>query len=571
MVRIVTIFSILLCNLAQGQTKQDYIIKYAQAAVEEMEHAKIPASITLAQGILESRYGLSDLSSKSNNHFGIKCHKGWEGQKTYYDDDAKGECFRKYNSPEESFRDHSEFLTTRSRYSELFHLSIHDYKGWAKGLKKAGYATNPKYADHLIKIIEEEQLFVFDRMTPIEVAPYLASLQLDIQPNQVYTVNSDSKSIKKPTTIRERFDQQESNVKIQGGPAGDLEDSEYFNRNIFIENDAKTVWTFSGDTPNSIAKMYGISIDKLSKYNEWPEYLSEFSWGMKVYLQPKRTKSRDRDKRYHQVGPGETMYQIAQLYGIKTEKLYKINRMDEEIKEQPKAGQMISLRKKLKRKPLIRLHNETITDQQIKENSTPDPEISQRNIDFHDQNQTEIEQIPVSAKPTVKSTSSVSYKPVEETTERPKPRTILENDDPWATYPSTKVSEPTDTTPSTIILNQTKNEPTSSSQPAQQNGRSIIYEPTPPVNQKPIGTYQPNNTNSNSSRTNSAKPEQSRPMLSNQSMETNSTQTTTHQVVKGDTLYGISKKYNVTINQIKEWNNLTGNTIKIGQKLSIKQ
>lgn len=142
-----------------------YIRKYAPLAVMEMHEYKIPASITLAQGILESGNGRSQLASKSNNHFGIKCHKGWKGERVYHDDDEKGECFRKYTYVQTSYKDHSKFLTGRKRYAGLFKLKKTDYKGWAKGLKKAGYATDRKYPKKLIKIIQDYRLYEFDKFT----------------------------------------------------------------------------------------------------------------------------------------------------------------------------------------------------------------------------------------------------------------------------------------------------------------------------------------------------------------------------------------------------------------------
>jgi flagellum-specific peptidoglycan hydrolase FlgJ len=142
----------------------NYIRNYASIAVNEMHLHKIPASIPLAQGILESGNGKSDLASKSNNHFGIKCHTGWKGQKVYHDDDAKGECFRKYQYVETSYHDHSAFLTKRKRYAFLFNYRTKDYKKWAKGLKKAGYATDKKYPNKLIKIIEDYKLYEFDKV-----------------------------------------------------------------------------------------------------------------------------------------------------------------------------------------------------------------------------------------------------------------------------------------------------------------------------------------------------------------------------------------------------------------------
>lgn len=147
---------------AQNITRNEYITKYKDEAIYQMTKYKIPASITLAQGILESGDGNSELAKKSNNHFGIKCHSNWEGDRVYHNDDKKNECFRKYKNPIESYKDHSEFLTTRGRYSFLFRLPIKDYVGWSEGLSKAGYATDPKYPEKLINVIERYNLWKYD-------------------------------------------------------------------------------------------------------------------------------------------------------------------------------------------------------------------------------------------------------------------------------------------------------------------------------------------------------------------------------------------------------------------------
>ena len=156
-------------NKSLNKYTLQYVRKYAPLAVLEMHKYNIPASVTLAQGILESGNGRSQLASKSNNHFGIKCHTGWKGAKVYHDDDEKGECFRKYKYVQSSYKDHSEFLSGRRRYASLFKLRKSDYKGWARGLKKAGYATDKKYPQKLIKIIEEYKLYEFDKLREKEL------------------------------------------------------------------------------------------------------------------------------------------------------------------------------------------------------------------------------------------------------------------------------------------------------------------------------------------------------------------------------------------------------------------
>jgi len=535
------LFLSLITSIAVGQTKKDYIYTYAELAVSEMEDSKIPASITLAQGILESRYGTSELSSKSNNHFGIKCHTGWNGKSVKYDDDAKDECFRKYTNAKDSFKDHSEFLSKRGRYSDLFKLSIFDYKGWAKGLRKAGYATNPKYADHLIRIIEEEKLYVFDRMSKREVGPYIVSLRNNVAPNEVFVVKAEPQT----NTIATPVDTETPDViAVQGGPAGALEEVVAQSRDIFSENDIKTVFSFSGDSPAKISAMYDIPLQRLYKYNEWPEYLNEFTWGMKVYLQPKRSKSRDIAHLYHKVKPGETMYQIAHQYGIKTEKLYKWNLLTEEQREQPRAGELISLRKKVNIKPLLRLAGDSFSAEEMEQQGQDDA------VETNSEDEDISEVQPVVEKKQVTPQIEPVTKPV--TTETKAEPT----EDIWGTYPSTNTAE--DNTEPNNTQNDTVTPPL---EEEQISGRSIIYDPTPPVNQQPVEPY--------------VKPENKvQPRLIPTPQTTTPTPFPTptityHTVKKGDTLYGLSKKYGVSVNQIKEWNAIQGSNIKVGQKLVV--
>ena len=189
---------LLICVAVQAQRRNsrynEYIKQYAPLAVEQMKEHKIPASITLAQGLLESGAGQSALARKSNNHFGIKCHSDWRGRRVYHDDDAKGECFRAYRHPKDSYEDHSLFLKRGARYAFLFKLKITDYKGWARGLKKAGYATDPSYANRLITIIEDYDLYKYDSrgMSKREARKWEKELKKKpwlANPHQVYIAN----------------------------------------------------------------------------------------------------------------------------------------------------------------------------------------------------------------------------------------------------------------------------------------------------------------------------------------------------------------------------------------------
>jgi LysM repeat protein len=284
-----------------------YIQKYKGIAVQEMKEYRVPASITLAQGILESNAGRSNLAVDANNHFGIKCHKGWTGKTFIKDDETKNECFRKYDSPLESFRDHSWFLTQRDRYKGLFNLEMTDYKGWANGLKSAGYATNPLYPQQLIKIIETFELYRFDR------AEFAA-------------VTGGS-----PENIEDASQQawlQEFLVISMG--AG--------NRNIYENNRLQMIIARQDDNLYVIARDFNLSVSNLLKYNDLPKPTS-LKPGQIVYLQPKRRKGTVEN---HKVKTGETLYSISQFYGVKLKMLYKRN--DLRMGLEPKKGTILRLR-----------------------------------------------------------------------------------------------------------------------------------------------------------------------------------------------------------------------------------
>ncbi len=293
-------------------TREAYIKAYSDLAMKEMARVGIPASITLAQGCLESGNGNSTLAVKGNNHFGIKCHD-WTGKKMYHDDDKKNECFRSYRSAYNSYKDHSAFLSTRGRYASLFELNLHDYRGWAKGLKKAGYATANNYATLLIKIIEENELFRYD----------LQVLEGDMAGDIGEGVESISE---KPS---------------HGYPT---------TREVLSNNKIEYVVTLPGDTPESLRNELNLFKNELFKYNDLYKGI-ELEPGQIIYLQPKRRKAAVGNE-IHKVEDGQTMYDISQKYGVKLKHLYRYNRMMEG--EQPIEGSDVYLRKK-KREPVLKL------------------------------------------------------------------------------------------------------------------------------------------------------------------------------------------------------------------------
>lgn len=279
-----------------------YIDQYYKIAVKQQKEHKIPASIILAQGLLESGAGLSDFTRQSNNHFGIKCNNDWTGATIYHDDDSKGECFRKYHNVLESYEDHVLFLKNRQRYAFLFYLSPSDYQSWAFGLKKAGYATDPTYAYKLISIIENYNLHRFDVG---EYAP----------------VSSN----------------QNSNLSSQGS-MGCIQAKN--THSLFRVNGVKFVTASWGDTYTSIAEEFNTTRKRICEYNEVDEN-AELQAGIRVFIEQKKTKA-PRESESHVVEDGESMYSIAQDYGIKVESIYLINKIP--FSEGVTYGQVLKLR-----------------------------------------------------------------------------------------------------------------------------------------------------------------------------------------------------------------------------------
>ena len=329
---------------AQGTQKKketlDYIDKYKEIAMKEMVKYKVPASITLAQGILESGNGKSKLATKGNNHFGIKCHSDWRGKTMRMDDDAPQECFRVYKDAEESFRDHSKFLKNSQRYASLFELEITDYKGWAKGLKKAGYATLPTYATVLINLIETYDLQKYDQMvvkgkfkpkkhkkeeqevTAPAVAPAAAPAAKPVKTKKIRKKATDNMEI--PVLHECRV------TEMTGG-------HHYVRENCGVE----FILTKQGDDLKKLADELKMSQSQLRKYNDLDKDKTIFNEGEVLYIQPKRRKAPD-GYRYHTIQQGETLKKVSQLYAVRLSRLYKMNGLDENSVLQ--IGQEIRLR-----------------------------------------------------------------------------------------------------------------------------------------------------------------------------------------------------------------------------------
>jgi len=311
-----------------------YIEQFSSLAVEEMYRSGIPASITLAQGLLESGYGLSELAVKGNNHFGIKCHNNWTGGKMYYDDDRKGECFRKYKSPEESYRDHSDFLRYRDRYKFLFDYKITDYESWAYGLKKAGYATDPAYPKKLIDLIEKYELYQYDR----KPASYAKADR-----KAARKAEKEEKKADRKRQDDEQLPPSPSSVE-QVKPLSDSQRQEFhfsLTRQMYSQNGVPFVYAVEGETYQSIAASNNLFEREILKFNDASRG-DEPRPGTVVYLQPKK-KQAAKGLEKHVFEEGDTMRDIAQRYGVRLDRLYKLNSMPEG--HTPKEGDIIRLRK----------------------------------------------------------------------------------------------------------------------------------------------------------------------------------------------------------------------------------
>lgn len=450
-------------------TVEEYIQQYRDIAIREMKQYGIPASITLAQGILESGMGTSILATKGNNHFGIKCHETWRGATMKHTDDAPNECFRVYNHAEESYIDHSIFLTTRPRYAFLFELNQCDYRAWAHGLKKAGYATNPRYPQMLIDCIERNQLYVYDdiTITPSQMENRRYAIK-EKEKEELIALDGKAAPVSKTST----------GIKVSV-PAptspGTVKHSTAPNGVIFFNNKVKTVRAKKGQTPKMIADEYNVSVKKFCEYNDITA-MSEIKEGQLLYLQPKKSKSKSKT---HLVLKHENLWMISQLYAIKLDKLYERNLLS--YGEEPAEGALIYLNKTAPRKPKLRPEGKNFVPQ--------DPQDVE--VHIHTDGQPE---------------KTIIYK---NPTPTPKPAA------------ETPVVKP-----------QPQSNPTIGEVMKQQSQTSV--------------SNFPNNTNS--------------PF---------GDQYVRHLVVKGDTLYNISKRFGVTVEQIKLWNNLMDGSIKLGQELKI--
>lgn len=310
---IIFVAAILSISATDKTPQRRYIEKYSEIAVQEMHRTGVPASITLAQGILESRSGQSALAVEANNHFGIKCHRDWTGETMLSDDDVKNDCFRKYRNPEESFRDHSDFLRYRDRYKSLFALPVTDYKAWAKGLKSAGYATDPAYAGKLISLIEEYELYKFDsnEISPDIIAPQIAETPVVISASE------------KASRYREicRFS---------------------LDRPVYSQNGVPFIYAAEGETYEAIALSFNLFRKELLGFNDLRGD-APLKPGQVVYLARKKNQAAKGVEKYVVENDDANLWEIAQKFAVRQSAILRLNNISDDYI--PKEGDTLILRK----------------------------------------------------------------------------------------------------------------------------------------------------------------------------------------------------------------------------------
>lgn len=329
--------------IAQTDKTLNYIGQYKDIAMQEMIRTGVPASITLAQGILESASGESDLCKKSNNHFGIKCKNDWVGDRVFHDDDVKHECFRSYPNAAASFQDHSNFLKSRPFYQNLFTLNPTDYESWAYGLKKAGYATEKDYAQRLIELIKKYNLNEYTELVLMKEKANQSDIALNSSPIQNNNKNNDSQPLSNNTapnteTIEQNevIQTQPTNVTINYTSKVDTENT--YPEDVFSIHHLKVIYAKKGTALLSIANQHQINLARLLEYNDL-ENEDILSTNQLIYLEKKMKKG---DKDFHIVQHNETLYTICQKEGIRMENLLQFNKLQKNM--QPLTGEKIYLR-----------------------------------------------------------------------------------------------------------------------------------------------------------------------------------------------------------------------------------
>ena len=497
------LFLTTLTIFAQGtnQTYIDYINKYKETAISEMGRTGIPASIKLAQAVLESGAGTSTLARKAKNHFGIKCGPKWHGKKYHMEDDDFDEygkkiksCFRVYKNPVSSFIAHSEFLRDPRkayRYGPLFELDPYDYQAWAFGLKKSGYATSPRYPQMLIKLIEDYNLAQYDRMDDI-----------------VYDDSGNN---------NDNGDNTPSNNDQIFGRLGKI-------------NDLKVFIAKGGESIYQVAFQHNVKIKRIVKYNAAVmDGDNKLPAGYKLYLQPKRNNWRGKAA-FHYVKKGETLFDISQKYGVKLKKLKRKNRIPDNA--QPLVGERIRIRGWHRRKEVVK----------YKISASREIPPLKRKLDEEGKNGTK----PTTTNPEDSDLLDIEVSPSDE-----KKDEILIDVDPVITDPNSDLDETKPKEDTHVIIDDNATDDTTGKDPVIEDEPIIVDDTT--VDDTPVKV---DDTPVNDTPINDT------PVVKEPSYIT---------IIKGDTLYSLSRAFGLTVAELKALNGLTSNNLKIGQRLRVSK
>lgn len=587
-----TITALIVCCSLQSFAKeemdiQQYIDAYAALAVSEMKSSNIPASVTLAQGILESHFGNSYLAREANNHFGIKCHSSWTGKKVYRDDDRKNECFRKYGHPVQSFRDHSTFLKA-PRYAFLFELRKSDYIGWCYGLKEAGYATDKQYPKRLIDLIERYDLTQYDGeqevMASTTAADHYASadtmddvadqnsstgISSGAKSTQRVTVGAGKNATEKPRYTSRNATKSQSRIRKWLGrnktepsvlrPEPGMQ-TKIMQSETFFYNNIKTIVVTEECTPMQIARTYAISVKRLCEYNDFDSNII-IQPQTKVFLQPKRNMGPVTDETIR-VSEGQTMETISQYYGIKLKSLYRRNKL--RIGAQPAEGELIYLRGKNPRVPKT-VNRESLAITNNRFIQTPG---ERRNGESEITNPTSYS-IPEPKVNNNTASSSNTWTPEPTTVETKRSEPTVNTNGSASAYSGTTYSNSTSSgtrttspEPAGIIVGSLDDEPTII------NGQVVRRRVTRTPSSVVTGSLDDNYTTSNIRVIEDANTTSNIIVLDEES-DRGDARIKVYKVKAGDTLWALSKRFNVSVDQIKAASKLRSNSLAIGQTLRI--
>ncbi|SCC12129.1 Flagellum-specific peptidoglycan hydrolase FlgJ [Chitinophaga costaii] len=509
---------------AQNMTTAQYVNTYKNIAIEEERRTGIPAAITLAQGVVESQSGNCWLVLNSNNHFGIKCKNNWTGPYVTYDDDAKGECFRKYESAADSYKDHSAFLTGNPRYATLFKIDQHDYKSWAYGLKQAGYATSPTYPQQLIKVIEDNNLNQYT-LIALNEAPGNGELSDPLAP-----VSYGGKRGRDYALGNSPIDK--SNHTTYNAPS-----KNYIVGAVVKVNGRKALFAKAGTPLIQVATKYDVRLSNLVKYNDLEDDQS-LPQDMLVFLQKKSKRGQDD---YHLVAPGETMHDVAQAEGIQMKWLRRRNKMDEG--QEPAPGAKLVLDGFASEKPAVRTD---VAATPLKEEDQQPKDLQPKKI-WNDLKEGVNNIRNGGASTTATTAATPAPAPQQQVNKLPAGM----EDDLKKVAQVNKIPPAASTLPAKPQASTTTPEKPEGSDEAavaiKETPANAGAGPSAPVVTTPMATPPPAAAPGN--------------------MDANGY----HEVTPKETLYGIAQRFNVSIANLQAWNNLQGYDIKIGQRILVRK